>query len=305
MATIKVGESVQLPCEPPKYVSSNTQVATVNQNGVVTAVSPGTANIRAVTAITVVTADIIPDPAPTPDPIPSGPTNEPSGLALIGERPFNSVDENPLFDDHDNGSLRFTTDETAPFSPPNVGQAFYPAGFTSKGIGVGESNISFSGKRYLYVRWYLKYSSNWYGHDSGNNKNAFIWSNGSNPSLVFENLCQGYGEMVPGFVGQDIVHPLADEIDWRPNIVPSARFIRGQWHQVELYVVGNTSGNADGSIAWWLDGVKIGEVLNLRFNSGATNWTMFKNCSTWGGVGGPNVPADQYLNVDHVYVSGK
>lgn len=238
----------------------------------------------------------------------AGPTwrgNEPAGLTLIGTRPFSAVDENPLFDDHDNGTLAFVDDATAPRSPPKVGQAFYPAGFTSAGVGAGESNLNFSGRRYVYACWWIKYSSNWVGHSSGNNKNSFLWSNSTNPSLVFENICAGSGDMTPTFVGQDIIVPSSPEIDWPPNIVPAARFIRGQWHLVEYYCVGNTAGTANGSIAFWLDGVKIGEYTGLQFNTAATVWTLFKNCSTWGGTGGPNVPADQYMNVDEVYVSGK
>ena len=66
----------------------------------------------------------------------------------------------------------------------------------------------------------------------------------------------------------------------------------------------NSSGSADGKVEWWLDGVKVGSYGGLQFVSGAGTWESIEWSPTWGGTGG-TVPADQYMWVDHIYISGK
>jgi hypothetical protein len=91
---------------------------------------------------------------------------------------------------------------------------------------------------------------------------------------------------------------------YKPNLVPTARFTRGQWYHVEIVLNGNSSGSADGSVDWWLDGVHVGSKSQLQFTSGATTWGIFELMPVWGGITDV-VPATMTLDWDHVYVSGK
>lgn len=227
-------------------------------------------------------------------------------MTLLGERAFDAVDENAVFDDHDSGTYTFTTDATAPKSPPNVAQAFYPTGFSSAGVGAGATVAEgFTSQKNLYACYWVKYSSNFYGHSAGVNKISYIWTNTNNPSLYFQGAFSDTQAIVPTITGQDIVVPNTPEIEWSPNIVPSKRLIRGQWHLFEHHVIGNSVGASDGEIKWWIDGVLTHDITGVAFNAAASVWSVFKLTSVWGGVGGPNVPADQYMNFDHLYVSTK
>ncbi|KKU85943.1 MAG: hypothetical protein UY14_C0010G0002 [Parcubacteria group bacterium GW2011_GWA1_47_9] len=55
--------------------------------------------------------------------------NEPSGFVKFTERPFDAVVEEG-WDYTDSTRFTIVQDPTAPKSPQNVGQMFYPAGFT-------------------------------------------------------------------------------------------------------------------------------------------------------------------------------
>jgi hypothetical protein len=89
-----------------------------------------------------------------------------------------------------------------------------------------------------------------------------------------------------------------------PNLVSTARIIRGQWQRFEVILVSNTSGSRDGSVDWYLDGVHIGSYA-VQWQSGAAPWERFHFDAVWGGTGGYNVPATMTLDWDHVYLSGK
>jgi hypothetical protein len=72
-----------------------------------------------------------------------------------------------------------------------------------------------------------------------------------------------------------------------------------------VLAVGNTSGAANGSVDWWLDGVKIGSHSGIQYVSGNGTWgERIAWAPTWGGAG-PNVPSEMYQFIDHIYVSGK
>jgi hypothetical protein len=73
---------------------------------------------------------------------------------------------------------------------------------------------------------------------------------------------------------------------------------------MEYVVVGNTAGNSDGTMDFWLNGVHIGSFSGLGYTSGATTWDTLEWRPIWGGVSDV-VPATQTLDVDHIYLSGK
>lgn len=241
--------------------------------------------------------------------------NEPSGFSRITERAFNAVrpDGNSVTEgwvDFVTGSsnLSLVQDASAPKSPPNVARLRYPRGFTSGGNSPGGSEVALRGTRRLYVAHWIKLSSNWQGHYSGVNKHYHIWVDGVN-KVVAASVGEGSDPLQPqmrlqGLAGRYHGH---EDANLSPNLVPSALFARGVWHKWETVLYAGTPGNADGTVDFYLDGRKIGSYSGIPFvrRGGSSRFSLFKWDPTWGGVGGPAIAADQYMYLDHIYISGK
>lgn len=286
------------------WSSTNTAVATVSASGLVTAVANGTTQITATSEGKSGNATLtVQDPPPPPPP---GTDNEPTGMTVISDRGFNAQGELGWTDDFsgkDGGSMTIIQDATAPHSSPNILRATFPTGFTSAGTGPGsaEKNLS-SRPRTLYVSYWSRVSTNWYGHDSGVNKEFYAYAGGS-PYVYFNLRCMYNGAITPDIALQDMA--VGGTHDISPNLVPSARITRGQWYHIEVVLVANTANTSDGSLDWWLDGVHIGSYSGLRFSSSGATWNLVHWTTIWGGVGGPNVPATMTKDIDHMYLSGK
>ncbi len=273
------------------WSSGNTSIASVNStSGLVTAVGVGSATITATSETQTGTATINVQAPPPP-----GFTNEPSGMTLLNERPFNSLTENPGWITN---NLTITQDATAPKSPVNIIRATYPAGFAG-GSSPGIAEFSHPGHRVIYISYWAKLSANFWGHLTGVNKQLYEWGNG-NGIFYFEAAGVGSGSLTPRVVLQGTP---ADAV-LSPNLVPTARIPRGVWYNVEIVLNGNSSGSADGSVDWWLDGVHVGSYTGLQYTSGATSWGIFQFQPVWGGVTDV-VPATMTLDWDHLYISGK
>jgi hypothetical protein len=280
------------------WSSANTSIASVNSNsGLVTGVGVGSVQITATSegksgssALTVQ----VPPPPPPP-----GSFNEPAGMTLISQRPFNSLNETAGWDT--DNTMSIVQDATAPFSPTSVLRETFPAGFVA-GNSNGHSGIQWSTPyRVLYIRYWNKYSPNWQGQQTFS-KQTYAWVNGNYPPIFFGALGEGSNPLTPEPVLQSTVN--ADGFK-TPNLVPSARFTRGQWDLVEIVLVGNSAGNTDGTLDWYLNGVHIGSLSGIQWTSGAARWDIFEFQPVWGGQGGPVVSADMWVQWDHVYLSGK
>jgi uncharacterized protein YjdB len=283
------------------WSSSATGIASVNSNsGVVTAIAVGTATITATSEGKTGTGSISVAVPPPP-----GSSNEPSGMTLIDERPFNSLNEhaapnNPAWDT--DNTLSIVQDPTAPKSPSGVLRNTFPTGFTGGGSAGGHAGVLLAGNyRVLYISYWAKYSANWYGHETGINKHVYAWA-GDYPPFVMEADGSGTGPLRPRPALQRMI---SGDGMYTNNLVPSAVIPRGAWFHIEIVLNGNTSGTANGSMDWWLDGVHVGSVGGLQYTSGTTAWNVFEMYPVWGGVGTITVPSTQTLDWDHVYLSGK
>jgi hypothetical protein len=293
------------------WSSTNTAIASVNaSSGVVTGVAPGPVQINATSETKVgsaaFTITAVPPPPPPPPP---GSYNEPAGMTLIDSRPFNTLAENaaphsPAWDT--DVTLSIVQDAAAPISAPNVIRATYPAGFGA-GSAPGHAGVPFTRYKTVYVRFAAKVSLNWYGQSSSFCKFFYFWvTDGTGNQENFFMASQGAGTapLIPYAMLQNVVvFPNANG-NWAPNLVPSARIIRGQWHVYEFILVGNSSGRADGSVDWYQDGVHIGSVGGIQWVNGAATFDTFDFRPIWGGIGG-TVPATQTMDWDDVYLSGK
>lgn len=227
--------------------------------------------------------------------------NEPGGMTLVDERPFNTLAEHasphdPAWDTDIEMSI--VTDATAPQSPSNVIRETFPTGFVG-GASNGHAGVPFTGYKTLYSCYAAKYSSNWWGHLTGVNKQVYIWANGGN-ILFFEATGTGTDPLEPRIITQ----ATPDDTTFTPNITPTKIVPRGTWFQIEILLVGNTVGASNGTLDWWVDGIHSGSYTGVTYTTGATLWDIYELRPVWGGAG-DSVPATMTIDWDDIYISGK
>jgi hypothetical protein len=281
------------------WSSSNNALATVSASGLVTAVAVGSVQITATSEGVSGSANLtVVSPPPPPPP---GTSNEPAGMTQITLRDFNGFQD--VVHWQDENPCQFVDDPTAP-SPTKVYRAEYPTGFVA-GSGPCNSWLFVHDTLHtVYLSWWFRYSSNWYGQSTGTNKQLYVWTNGDHPTMYVFARGDGTGELEPYATVQGSQVPRSDELLLGPNLVPSARISRGQWHHFELVLVGNTAGTANGSLDLYLDGVHVSSYSGMQFIAGDALWYDVNFDPVWGGLGG-TVPATQTLDIDHFYMSGK
>ncbi len=281
------------------WSSGNTAIATVNSNtGLVTAVAVGTIQVTATSETKTGTASITVQAVPPPPP--PGSSNEPSGMTMIRDRDFSALQDASW--DTDN-ILSIVQDPTAPKSPSSVIRVTFPTGFAG-GSSNGHTGTQWGGgSRILYISYWMKYSSNWWGHNTGINKQAYAWvtEGGGYTPFVMEAEGTDNGPLKPRPILQRMI---VGDGNYEPNLVPSATIQRGQWFHIECVLTGNTSGSANGAMDIYLDGVHVTSVGGLQWTNGTTSWNIFELYPVWGGIGDV-VPATMTADWDHVYLSGK
>jgi hypothetical protein len=285
------------------WSSGSAAIATVSGSGLVTAVAPGTTNIIASSEGQSGSASLTVTAAPPPGSISS---NEPSGMAPLTERPFSALNEDG-WTNTGSSDYKIVADATAPKSPSNVGQIRFPAGFGSGNAPAVLEKVWSGTQKTLYVSFWVKLSSNWIGNTAGVNKIFHFWIGGSN-RLVLNARGVGTGKLLTEVELQGITaggnYDAGTTALFTANLGPSGELVRNQWLHWEAVFVGNSSGTANGSVDWWVNGTKVGHYGGLQFVSGAGYWQEMEWSPTYGGAGAV-VPADQYQWIDHIYVSGK
>lgn len=280
------------------WSSSNPGIATVSGGGIVTPVAAGSATITATSEGIAGSASVSVAAAPPPS---SAWPNEPSGSTRQTERSFGALNEDgwlaPM------GYFSIVDDPTAPRSGSTVGQARYPAGFNG-GTEPVRLEKSFS-QRYstMYVSFWIKMSDNFVGHSTGVNKILHLWVAGGN-RIYLTAQGSGAGPLLAQINLQGV--PIYGARNLPPNVVTGAQIQRGRWQRWEVVVRTNTPGVSNGFLEWWVDGVRVGSHSDLQFIQGTESplWEHIQWAPTWGGIGG-TVTADQFMWIDHLYVSGR
>ncbi len=288
------------------WASSNPLVATVDGNGLVTGLAPGTATITVtsdgMTGTATATVNLISSTTSS--------NNEPSGLTPITDRPFSAFNEDGWSDDMES-TFSIVQDATAPVSPSNVGQAYYPAG-SPDGFNPVLDEYSFSSAGYttLYVSFWVKISSNWQS-DTGGNKIGYMW---------MHNQPTAYALFVPTTTSPDSVFgSLHSQIRLQSSPdgsggeqclyanVKDVPIVRGQWQHWEVLMTSNTGNNYDGTVKWWIDGTLAGDYTDIRFAdaSESNTWQKVSWAPVYGGGGPQTVQQDQYMWMDNYYASGQ
>jgi hypothetical protein len=295
------------------WSSSNGAAASVSGSGLVSALGAGNSTITATSEGKTGTSTITVTAAPPPPPPPPGGSFEPAGMTLISERPFSSVNEDPNWGvTGASGSVNnfsIVSDAQAPRSPNSVGQILYPAGFNGGGEPVNVYTLFNTWYRTLYIGVWIKMSSNWVGHLTAVNKviHLNVGGNQSGANHVVPTIWgNGAGMLQAGVLLQGIVTDGKgnNAVNLYPNLGPSGEIVRGQWHHLEYVFVGNTSGTANGTAEWWLDGVKVGSYSGMEYVPDTGLFWQLSWAPTWGGGGGV-VSSNMMMSFDHLRVSGK
>lgn len=224
--------------------------------------------------------------------------NEPPGLRVISDQPFDALPSlGWQLVWNDSGYARATTDRRAPFSPPGVAQFAYPVTFPG-GIAPGTAVRDLPDLTRVYVGLWWWASRPWQGHRSNVNKIQFLFpSSGGDIYMAMYGSPRGPYELrvSPQFPGQPS--------GWLEPNVARVPVVLGEWHRIEWLLVYHTSAEPpNGIVRWWLDGRLVGSYLNVRFPAGGM--VSYKLSPTWGGVGDTKTERD-YFRFDHVRISGR
>lgn len=232
-------------------------------------------------------------------------TNEPAGLTLQSDRPFDRTV--PSYGPSENGwwdnGIEITTDATAPKSPGSVGRISFPAGF---GGGSSPASAEHHGLDLttLYVKTWVKLSSGWQSHASGVNKILHLWINGANKLVITGAGYVADGPITARISLQGIVAGGNTEAGASGTYESTAELKRGQWHQLEVIAVANTAGRTDGSVKLFVDGALAASCSGIQFVGADGTWDMVQWSPTWGGTG-DTLAAAQAMEMDHTRVSGR
>jgi hypothetical protein len=171
------------------------------------------------------------------------------------------------------------------------------------------TRLNFEGRSSVYISFWIKFDSDWQGHDSGVNKILYMtdptYGGAGDPVYV-----AAYGWNTAPLNLQIRLQGPGDESsqseggNLRPN-VGNGEIVRGRWHHVELIIVMNTDARFDGQAHAWLDGSKVIQYTDVKFvdDSGAAH--VLDNVRwgpVWGGTG-DSVSRDMYMYLDDIYVS--
>jgi hypothetical protein len=275
--------------------------------------------------------DTTPVPSAT---VTSGRANEPAGYTTLSERPFNTK----AMSDSDRGVrqpdgtylggsegwdgaessrprvLRETNFDDAPQSAPNGFRWLYAHDMRS---GVSPGTVQTVHHRWtqgsaprpmreLYISMHIRLSRNWSGNQSNTNKMpSFVGIGGGNNQVFFS----AEGKFADPLELQWRMQGIADT---RSRIRTGYYVQRGAWEHWEWVLRCNSAPYAaDGQLDAWVDGNRVLDVDDIVFTkeSGAEagtacSWNIFSMVPVFGG-GGPYVPHDQWIDVDHVYISGR
>lgn len=287
---------------PFTWSSSDPGVATVNSDGLATAVDSGTTLISATTGFLSDSATLAVVPG-----VGAFRLNEPPGMTVLTERSFNALDEG--WDTEFDGTPEsIISDGNAPQSPPNVIQFAYSAGGSGGGPfgNVGSVFWSPQDTIYIYLAWRI--DPNWQGHSSGVNKQFFLKT--SNPvtsagnQTIFVAKGSGSGGLRLQIAGQE--HCCGEEfLSYEAN-VGNGTLNRGQWYELEFVFTANTPGVRNGTLEVWKDGTKTHNFTNfgpLKTGEGPGFPGLLASL-IWGGIG-DTVTQEMFIWWDHIYVSGK
>jgi hypothetical protein len=283
------------------WSSSDGAVASVDSSGLATGLAAGSVTISATADGISGSASLTVETATTG----SGDwPNEPAGLTLLSDRPVGDVEDDNWI--HVSEKITTETDSTAPFSPPYVKQFHYLEGDTSPTPGGGITTYNPADKlEEVFLGFWVKLLYPWDEHSSG-----------VSPKLVFfrDNGTGGGGDPLvvirkpTGEIRGVLQNGGAPPNRLLTENVGVSNVPVGEWHKIEIYAVTNSDPSGvvkDGEFHMWVDGVKTTEYTDVWWSDAATpGWDLISFQPLWGGQG-DTLQHDNFLRIDHFYISGR
>lgn len=251
----------------------------------------------------------------TPSPV-SHP-NEPTGLVAKVDHPFDTEVPDG-WEEVATANLTIESDADAPLSPSNIGAALFPEGWVggSGPINIISPDIAADS---VYIHFAIKMSEDFDSHTAGTkiffltnpqSGNAGNWiytiaSGSAQNPLYFQLRTQWGGQYTPGTTvnygytaSNDAPNAMAGNAT-----MGDTELVRGEWREIEILLV---VGYTDGELHVWMDGKKVMEYTDQRFipDQGDLDYNHLKWNPTYGGGNSVTVPHDQWMYVDHYYISG-
>ena len=293
-AVTETAENTPLTGRVVIWSSSNASVATVNDSGLVTAVAAGSATITATSDGNSGTSAITVDTG-------RASTNEPPGMILISEQPWDCLSCNGWNYRADAGSSDIQSDPAAPKSPGNVLRVVFP---TTMPRDIGPSNqwIYIAKTHYwheLYAAYWIKWGDPWDDRNQGA-KVSFVWA--LSGSYIYAVQVPG---AAPYHIGMVVGWPpygygYGDRGVWQPNVTTTP-IVTGRWYFVEEYFkYPTTPGGSDGVMRWWVNGALNGDFRSVTYPADA-GFTQFEFPFTRQAT----PLARSYVYVDDTRVSGR
>lgn len=238
--------------------------------------------------------------------------NEPSGMTLITERPFNDLDAvtdgtvawTVEFDGNPESIVSSGYNGTPPRSGPNVIQFKFAENNGGGGEMGNLGSILFGPFSTVYLHMWVEWDLNWQGHDSFTNKLWFIRKSdpdvGAGDHTLMSAQGKDDGPLSLAVKGQNYCCG-----DTNP-VATGGSLNRGQFYDLEFLITANTPGVKDGILKCWKNGSLVIDRTDWNpFTSTETpTFDGFKYRPIWGGTE-DTVIQDMFIWVDGVRVSGK
>lgn len=255
-------------------------------------------------------------------------SNRPGGLTTLIDTPCAAASEFAAWSKSagwstDPGAvgtgIRFLTDATNPNGSSMRHQ--YAAGFTA-GNSPGRCELLFTNWDTLnyatiYAKIIVKHSNNWQQESSGVNKLPFVANDvsgaGAALNQTFFNLRSltlgpdymlqaGQPATVDGFsLGGQRKCP--DYVTRSYEALTTAAYALDTWHCLEVVMVTNTGGAANGTLTLYVDNVQRTSLTNVTYSTtGRVSWRGFNIDCVWGGTG-DTASAQMYLDLGGVTVA--
>ncbi len=293
-AVTETSENTPLTGRVVTWSSSNASVATVDDSGLVTAVAAGSAAITATSDGNSGTSAI------TVDTGSSASTDEPPGMILINEQPWDCMACNGWSYKTEYGWSDIQPDPAAPKSPGHVLRVVFP---TTMPRDNGPSNqwllLARPGRWHeIYVSYWIKWGDPWDSREQGA-KISFMWAQGGSYIYALQTAGPPYNVgMVVGWPPYG--YSYGDRGVWHPNVTTTP-IVTGRWYFVEEYFkYASTPGGSDGIIRWWVNGALNGDFRSVTYPADA-GFTQFEFPFTRQAT----PLARSYVYVDDTRVSGR
>ena len=284
-----------------QYSSSAPAVASVSSSGRVSAVSAGSATIRASSngASDTHRASVGEPVSPG-----SGEFHEPDGFRPILDEDWNNfTDENWYHTIKGVGNVEISNGRLVWTYAAGM------AGGSTPGGKVVKDNFDHGPYEYQRDEGVIL-SNNFHGHQSGVNKFRY-WTTGNRPRTYIaffgtDNNRLTLGMNVGGWAMGAAAWRWNSSINFASPTLEQATVTRGVPHTVETLIYLGTPGGSDGWVKAWLNGVLILDFRNIAILDSSTPPVseQVHFSPVWGGMGDV-LPVTQTLSVGHTYVSVK